>query len=188
MLNGKGLEATVELVRQAREGRSAAVEELLSRYRPRLLRWASGRIPARRRALLDTEDLVQDTLLRTCAQLHRLKEPGAFPFYVRRALRNRLRDELRRRPPVEPLDKADEIPDPAPSPAEEAIGRERLERYESALETLSEKERLAVVGRLEWGLPYAELATELGAASPDAARMTVTRALVKLSRRIAGDD
>ena len=67
------------------------------------------------------------------------------------------------------------------SPLEVAIGEEIIERYEAGLGRLKSEEREAIVGRVELGLSYAELATALGKPSADAARMTVVRALVKLT-------
>ena len=80
---------------------------------------------------------------------------------------NRVRDELRRhrrRPGSVGLGSlhADE----APSPLEEAIGAEAIERYQAALTKLPESDRDAIVGRLELGLSYDELAHLLGKPSP----------------------
>src|SRR4030095_4666226 len=52
---------TQQLLREAQQGRRDALEELLARYRPRLERWATGRLPHNARSLLDTGDLVQET-------------------------------------------------------------------------------------------------------------------------------
>jgi RNA polymerase sigma-70 factor (ECF subfamily) len=71
-----------------------------------------------------------------------------------------------------------------PSPLEELIGKQALDRYDAALADLKPEEREAIVGRLEFGMSYAELATALGKSSPDAARMTVTRALLKVVERM----
>jgi RNA polymerase sigma-70 factor (ECF subfamily) len=63
---------------------------------------------------------------------------------------------------------------------EEAIGGEAIERYQAALMKLPESDRDAIVGRLELGLSYDELAELLGKPSPDAARKAAQRALVRL--------
>jgi len=68
------------------------------------------------------------------------------------------------------------------SPLEAAIGQETVERYESALSTLTEEEREAIVARLELGLTHEEIAEALGKPSADAARMAVARAMVRLAR------
>lgn len=179
--------STRDLIAGARNGDREALERLLVRYRPRLMRWARGRLPASARHRLETEDLVQEALLAVVRQLDHF-EPrgeGAFPAYLRRAIENRVRDEIRhagRRPAeTQPV----EIPGPASdSPLEQTLGRRVLDAYESALGELSPGEREAVVGRVEMGLSYAELAEVLGKASADAARMSVARALVKLAREM----
>jgi DNA-directed RNA polymerase specialized sigma24 family protein len=44
--------------------------------------------------------------------------------------------------------------------------------------------REAIIGRVELGLSYAELAAAMGRPSADAARMAVGRALLKLAKRL----
>jgi hypothetical protein len=45
-----------------------------------------------------------------------------------------------------------------PSPLEEAIGQEALERYEAAMTRLRPDDREAIIARIELGLPYPEVA------------------------------
>jgi DNA-directed RNA polymerase specialized sigma24 family protein len=61
-----------------------------------------------------------------------------------------------------------------------AIGREALDRYEAALARLTRDEQGTIVGRLELGCSYEELAETMGKPTSDAARKAVQRALVKL--------
>src|SRR5262249_8212320 len=65
-------------------------------------------------------------------------------------------------------------------PLEEAIGREAIERYEAALASLRPEEQEAVVGRIELGYTYDELAQALGKPTGEAARKAAERALVRL--------
>ena len=58
-------ESTFSLLERAREGDQEAVELLVARHRPPLQRWASGRLPRWARDMVDTQDLVQETLFRT---------------------------------------------------------------------------------------------------------------------------
>ena len=90
--------SSVDLLTRAQNGDEAARNELCARYLPRLRRWAHGRLPIWAREHLDTEDIVQDTLLRSVRQLDAFtpKHEHAFSAYVCEALRNRLRDALRR--------------------------------------------------------------------------------------------
>ena len=101
-------ESTVYLLEQIRSGDQSALERLLGRYRPLLSRWARGRLPHGARDLSDTDDLVQDTIISTLRHLDHLeiRGEGALQAYLRRAVLNRIRDELRRhsrRGPAETL-------------------------------------------------------------------------------------
>jgi RNA polymerase sigma-70 factor (ECF subfamily) len=134
--------------------------------------------------------LVQDTIVRALPHLDRLeaRNPGALQGYLRQALLNRMRDEIRRidRRPVRDADDAAvaERADVSPSPLEEAIGREMLGRYEVALSRLTDEERGAIVMRVELGMPFAEIASELGKPTADAARMHHARALLRLAEEM----
>jgi len=150
-------------------------------------RWARGRLPTWARDLSDTDDLVQDTLLRTFKNLDCFdpRGVGALQAYLRQAIVNRVRDELRRkgrRPDLASLDGLELTADP--SPFEEVIGRETLEHYEAALQRLRPEEREAIVARVEMGYSYEELAQVLGKPTADAARKAAQRALVRLAEEM----
>lgn len=181
-------ESTFQLLDRANSGDRAALDLLFSRYLKPLQRWASGRLPTWARGAADTHDLVQDTLLNAFRSIGRFepRREGAFQAYLRQAVMNRLRDQLRRvqaRPQTEPL--ADDRHDATGvSPLDHAIGMETFERYEEALARLTAEEQEAIIGRVEMGNTYEELATNLGKPSPDAARMAVARALVRLAEEM----
>src|SRR5262245_59937709 len=67
---------TNELLRRAKDGDTAARDQLLARYLPRLRRWAAGRLPMHARSLLDTTDLVQEILTRVIEGLDRIEVRG----------------------------------------------------------------------------------------------------------------
>lgn len=83
------------------------------------------------------------------------------------------------RPPA-PDDPPERV-DPSPSPLEEALGQETVRRYEAALAGLRDEDRAAIVTRIELGCSYAEVAEALGKPTADAARMAVSRALMRLA-------
>jgi len=175
---------TTELLLRAKQGDEAAIGALTARYLPRLQRWASGRLPVHARSLFDTADLVQDTLLRVLQGLDgiEVRGPGGFQAYVRRAVLNRIRDQIRwarRRPGPDGVPES--LEDRTPSPLEMAIGGELLDRYESALERLTETERQVLHLRIELDFDYEEIAAMTGRPSEAAARMAVQRALRKLA-------
>lgn len=179
--------ATVELLARARGGDRSALDELFERYIPGLRRWASGRLPRWARDIVDTHDLVQEMVIETFKHLNAF-EPrgeGALQAYMRQALMNRIRNEFRRagrRPMAVDLDS--NIVDDGTSPLEAAIGQEAAEEYEAALERLKPAEREAIIARVELGLTYGEVASALGKPSPDAARMAVARAMVRLAEEM----
>ena len=180
----EALDATRELLYRAKEGDREALDQLMSRYLPRLRRWASGRLPMYARSLLDTADLVQDTLLRVIEGLDRVevRGPGGFQAYVRTAVLNRIRDEVRwagRRPGPDGVPET--LPDRQPTPLENAIGADLLERYEAGMARLDERNRQLLHLRIELDFDYDEIAAMTGRDSRNTARMAVQRALSKLA-------
>lgn len=110
---------------------------------------------------------------------------AALQAYLRQAVMNRIRNEIRRsirHPAASPLDSA--AADAGLSPLEQLIGKQAVEAYDQALAALAPDEREAVIGRVELGLSYAELAAGTGRPSADAARMAVARALLKLAKQL----
>ena len=182
--------SSITLIQRARAGDSEALEQLCKRYLPRLTNWAQGRLPRWARDLLDTEDLVQETIVKTLAHLESFepRRDGALQAYLRQAVSNRIRDEIRRarRHPA-PMELDFEHPSSAASPLEETIGRETLERYERALSRLKPLDREAVIARIELGIGYEEIAEALDKPSANAARMAVCRALLRLARELDSD-
>lgn len=181
---------SLALLARAQAGDSQALEELLRRFLPRLRTWITGRLPGEYRDFCDTEDLVQETLIRTLKVIpeFEVRHEAGLQVYLRRALWNRLREEIRRSGRRK-ANEALEGPPPAheASPLERVIGLEAIERYESALQKLDVDERSAVVGRLEFGYSYPELALMLGKNTPDAARKLVERAVPRLAAWMRDD-
>jgi RNA polymerase sigma-70 factor (ECF subfamily) len=140
--------------------------------------------------MVDTDDLVQVTLVRALDHVEDFepRHEGAFLAYMRRILLNQIRDEIRRvsRRPVRSELEGDP-PALDRSPLDEAIGRETVERYEAVLDQLTDPQREAVILRLELGFTYQQIAEALGRDSPNAVRMMVTRALVRLGEQLGGE-
>ena len=174
---------TIELLTRARAGDRDALDRLFARQIPLLRRWARGRLPQWARDVADTSDLVQESVFETFKRIDNF-EPrgeGALQAYLRQALINRLRNQLRRvmtRPQQAELESA--MPDEAASPLEQAIGRQTLDKYEAALNRLTAGDRDAIVSRIEFGMSYAEIAAALDKPSAEAARKAVVRAIERL--------
>lgn len=184
-------EPTEILLRRIRSGDAEARQVLYDRCLPALLRWAHGRLPQYARSANDTEDLVQTTLLRALRHLDDFKASGsgAFLAYLRQILLNEVRHEIRsqRRHGGAHLAVEDvELVDEGKSAVEMLVSEQRLRAYENALATLSRRQQELLVLRIEFGLSWQEIALETGA-SPDAVRMTATRALQRMAETI-GDE
>lgn len=181
--SGLPIDTTASLLARVRAGDLAARERLIGRYLGPLKRWAHGRLPVRARDLFDTDDVVQNTLIRSLDHMEAFeaRQEGAFLAYLRRVLVNQIRDEIRRAGRQPGRDSLSEMsPAPGPSPLEVAIGRERLEQYEAALAALPDAQQEAIFMRVELGFTYDEIAGALGIPSENAARMMVVRALIRL--------
>jgi RNA polymerase sigma-70 factor (ECF subfamily) len=187
-VNGEGSPglSTRALIAAAQSGDEQALNDLLARYVPRLQRWARGRLPSYARGLADTNDLIQEAVLGTIRRLPELglNEEGALQAYLRSAILNRIKSEIRRssRAPSEPLDSA--LPAQDSSPLEAAIGAQAVERYEQALARLRDADRQAIIGRMELRLSFQELAESLGKPNAHAARMFCSRAIVRLAEEM----
>jgi RNA polymerase sigma factor (sigma-70 family) len=187
MGDDRALDSTFELIERVRQGDKDALERLVARHVGPLRRWVSGRLPRAARDLADTDDLVQDTLLRTFTKIEGFEPQGtgALYAYLRQAVLNRLRDELRRKERAPLRLELDELDFEAEgSPLEEAIGREAFDRYKAALTRLKPEEREAIIGRVEMEYSYADLAELLGKPTPDAARKAAQRALLRLAEEM----
>ncbi|MEZ5285901.1 MAG: sigma-70 family RNA polymerase sigma factor [Vicinamibacterales bacterium] len=177
-------EATVNLLARVRAGDDEALNRLLERCLPPLRRYAHMRLPSYLRGPLDTGDLVQDTVIAALRSLNgfEARREGALQCYLCTALKNKITD-LRRAYARRPLfvELPESIATEGPSPLEQIIGSENLDRYEAGLKKLDEDDREAIICRIELQYSFAELATALGKRSPDAARMALRRAVDRLA-------
>ena len=182
------LEPTVDVIRRVQSGDAGAREQLLARFLPLLRRWAHGRLPRQIRDLNDTDDLVQVTLVKALSRLGDFESagPGAFLAYLRMALLNQVRDEIRRhqrRPEHAEIDNELAETDSV-GVVDHLIGSERMQAYEQALASLPKRQQGLIVMRVEFGMSYPEIAVEVGGTA-DAARVMVARAIVQLSQKLA---
>lgn len=182
-------DSTVEVLARAQHGDRSAALILIERAAPAVRRWARGRLPQSARNDADTEDVVQDVVLRTLRGIagFQHRTVGGLQAYLRQSVINRIRDLIRaagRRGVAEQF--ADDVADAAPSPLEAAIMQERLDRFLEALQQLRPADRQLIVWRLELGYSVDEIAIRLGK-SKAAAGMSVTRAVARLANAIGHD-
>ena len=182
--------ASRELLQRARSGDARALDRLLTRYLPKLHRWAHSRVPGWARNASDTADLVQETVLHAINHLKTFEPQGdgAFLGYLRRSLVNRVRDQFRhasRHPAPDLLD--DQTASKEQSPLDFTISQQDRERYEAALKKLRPVDRRAIVACIELGYSYEQLALVLRKPSAEAARLAVRRALLRLGDEMLRD-
>jgi RNA polymerase sigma-70 factor (ECF subfamily) len=183
-------EDSLTLLRRAQAGDQTALDELVGRYLPRLQSWARGRLPRWARDLADTDDLIQETIIGTLRTLRDFqpRHDTALLAYLRQAVWNRVQNEIRRakrRPGHDGL--SEYFTSFERSALDEVIGTETVQRYEQCLALLDGSDRELIVGRLELGLSYQELADAQERPSADAARKAVTRALAHLAKAMRHD-
>ena len=167
---------TLELLQRAKNGDSEALDVLMARYRPRLVRWATGRLPDYARSLFDTGDLVQDVssgLWNDWTSLMSAAPASSRPMSGK-AILNRISGPGAQCSPVERRGSVREPSRSSPS-LEAAIGGDVLDRYERALTLLREEEARLVHLRVELNFSYEEIAAVLARPSPEAARMATQR-------------
>jgi RNA polymerase sigma factor (sigma-70 family) len=180
--------STIRLLWAARGGDAEALDLLFARVAPKLRRWARGRLPRWARRGEDTVDVVQDALLGVLGHLDHFepRRSRALEAYLKQAVRNRVRDLVRRherRGADAVLDS--DPPAPSRSPLDEMMEADRARRFSRACASLTEGERELVVARLELGYSYEQIALVTGRNSADAARMALKRAIVRLAEHMA---
>jgi RNA polymerase sigma-70 factor (ECF subfamily) len=176
-------EATIELVERYRQGDEHALDDLLDRCLPPLRRWARGRLPTYARSMMETSDLVQDTVMAVLRRIDdiEVRHQGALQAYLRQAVMNRIRDVIRqrdRRPTQTAL--PDHLQADETSPLDRLLGAERVARYEAAVQRLRDADREVIIGRFELHYSYEELTVVLNKPTVNATRVAVTRAMKRL--------
>lgn len=183
------------LVAAARKGEAPAHRELVLRFASPLRKLLAARTPIALRTVTDVEDLAQDTWARAFAHLDtfEFRGVGSFWCWLRRIALNELAMQLRsrgaaKRGTAQALPESGVAPrTPAPGPHTQASRGDDLERIERALEALGARQREAVLLRIELDLSFDEIARECSFATPDAARMAVTRGVEQIASRLRVD-
>ncbi len=181
-------EKTIVLLAKAKEGDHLARDELYRRIVPRLERFAHGRVPVSLRRFADTQDLVQETVLKSLDHIERFdpKHEGAFMGYLGKIIINRIRDLARKPKRETPYEEEFAPSSKDPSPVEQAVGSEAFSQYQEALQTLGEDQRLAVFLHVEMNYSLQELSEALGRSS-EAARKVLFRGLKNLSQKMKAE-
>ena len=139
----------------AGEARAAAFEELIEAFQPLAQSWAY-------RVLGDThlaQDAAQEALLTAYQKIDQLRDPAAFPAWLKRIVQTQSQRETRRRvPALLPLEDAVA---PQPDPAASAEARELQEQVSRAVRALPEHERVVTELFYITGYSQQEIAEQL---------------------------
>src|SRR5262245_44007918 len=164
------------LVSLTREGTNPAFEEVVRRYRGRLVAYASGIVRADR-----AEDIVQESLVRALTAMREGDSEINLRPWLHTIVRNRALNYLRDEPALEHLD---ESFDGVPQPPDVAAGREELSGVVDRLKALPDAQREALVQRELEGRSHEEIAAAM-AVTPGAVRGLIFRARSSI-RHVAG--
>jgi len=179
--------STRALLRRAKAGDRAALEHAFERLARSLRKWAHGRLPRWARDAAETADVVQQAMANVFGRLNHFepRHRNALRAYLRQAVRNQIRDEIRRAhthgfpQQIEDLKLAGSA-----SPHAAAVEAEELRRYLRGLARLPLPDQELIVARLELGYSYDQIALMTRRLSPDSARMAIKRALLRLAEAI----
>ncbi len=174
---------TAILLKKFKQGDEASCEQLFAIFQPALLRWAHGRIPAQARGFMETEDVVQDTMMLAFKNINNIKanRPGAFFTYLRTIFINQIKQELRKNKPFQ--QSITQFSHDQKLAYDNDLNT--LIAYDEALNKLTTDENEAVILRMEFGFSHQEICDMMERPSANATRMFISRALVKLAEVMA---
>jgi RNA polymerase sigma-70 factor (ECF subfamily) len=193
-----------ELLRLAQEGDGPALGQLLSVYRSYLSFMAGLQINRRLQGKADASDLVQETCLEVHRHFNQFRGRTEAEFiawlrtilvgltanHIRKYLGTKQRDARLERSLAVELENASEIldrnlPAAGASPSQQAVRRESIVLLADALERLPEDYRRTIVLRNFEGLPFSEVAAQMGR-SVDSVEKLWVRALAQLRKCFVG--
>lgn len=151
-----------QLIQQARQGnnseRDAAFQILMTRYHPMAYQRAYASLGDRYLA----EEAVQEAFIKAYTQLGQLKEPEAFPVWLRRIVMTQSDRLVRgKRLILEPIESRYDLAEDSPGP-EAHLETEELHRHlHTAISTLPEHERAVTEGFYMKGDSQKEIAKQL---------------------------
>lgn len=172
------------LVSRAQSGDRGAFDELVDLYEGRLTALIHSRLGDGLARHIDAEDILQESLTKAFESLGRFRWDGdeSFLRWLGSIAEHRIQDAARRHGAKGALPLDIDVADSGVSASKAERRKERLERFEKALDQLSPDYRQAIVlARLE-GLSIEEVARRMNR-SPNAVSHLLLRALRKLRAR-----
>lgn len=172
---------------RVREGDTEAFTELIETHQARVV----GTIAKMLGDDIDAQDLAQQVFIRIWKSAGRYKPTAKFTTWMFTITRNLVFNEIRRRSrhPATPLEREEEerafqAPDPSGStPARSMLESELQDAIQSAIDSLPETQRLAIIMRRYEALPYEEIGEVLGLSIP-AVKSVLFRARTELREKL----
>jgi len=181
------------LIERAKAGSPEALNVLYARISPRLLAYIRLRLGRDLRARLESRDILQATLLKSCQKLqeYRGSETRSLMAWLARIAEHEIRDcadhaHRQRRDAAREtgLDESAPVPALTRSALSRVILDEEARRLEDALDALSPDHRDVILMRKFEELSFGEIARRSGR-SEDACRMLLARAMTALTLRLS---
>lgn len=147
------------LVERARAGDLEAFGELVERFQDMVVGDAWGRLGD----LADAVDVAQDTFLDALRKLELLRDPAAFPTWLRTIVATHCARARRRTHPM-----PESVASVEPSLEDEVVDRDRARRVRRLVGQLPPAERAVVAMHYLGGATYAEIASYLDISEPAA--------------------
>ena len=160
------------LVALAREGHEPALEEVVRRYRPALVRFAATIVPADR-----ADDVVQDSLARALPKIRDGDAELHLRPWLYTIVRNTALNSIRDAGPA--MDHLDEGFDGVEQPPQTLERREELAAVVAGVQALPDTQREALIKREMEGRSHAEIGDSMGV-SVAAARQLIHRGRISL--------
>ena len=182
--SGRGQAPDSTLVRRAQAGDREALRELTRRHQDAVYRTALAIL----RNESDAADAAQDTFVKALRALGTFRGDARFRTWVLSIAANEARGRLRRvkRRAETPLDGAEEVRSAEQGALERVAVISEAARVRTVLETLPEKQRMAVTLRIYDGLSFKEVGELIGS-SEGAARVNYHHGIRKLREHMTDD-
>ncbi|GLZ33605.1 hypothetical protein Lesp02_57930 [Lentzea sp. NBRC 105346] len=176
-----------DLVDAALGGDRRAVDHLLARIQPLIVRYCRARVGTRERTLVSAEDIAQEVCLAVLGALAKYRyEPGSFLAFVYGIAAHKVADARRRavRSRSEVMPELPDCPAPDDGPEQRAMNGELMEQVVRLLHKLPNRQREILVLRVAVGLSAEETALAVHS-TPGAVRVAQHRALTKMREMLA---
>jgi RNA polymerase sigma-70 factor (ECF subfamily) len=177
------------LIGDAVDGKPEAVEGVLRRIRPLVVRYCRSRVGSQERTFASADDVAQEVCLAVLTALPSYRDQGRpFLAFVYGIAAHKVADAHRSaaRNRAEPVEEVPDTPDLADGPEAQLMQAEFADKMTHLLDMLPEKQREILRLRIVVGLSAEETAEAVGS-TPGAVRVAQHRALGRLRGVLAAE-